>query len=180
MTLANIDRITRAGKLISYSAFVVCLASAAVAAERTVAVFPFEIERGTVIPGAPQKLEAEEARLAATTARLRELMDSSDHFHVIDATAKDADAAAANLQACGNCASRFAADLGADIAVTGFIHKVSELILSINVNVHEAGTARALTSASVDLRGNTDESWRRGIDYLWKNLLSKRMEALPK
>jgi hypothetical protein len=66
--------------------------------------------------------------------------------------------------------------VGATYAFTGTVHKVSELILSINVYVHEAVTSKPVTSASVDLRGNTDESWRRGIDYLYKNVLSSRLE----
>jgi hypothetical protein len=28
-----------------------------------------------------------------------------------------------------------------------------------------------LTARSIDIRGNTDESWRRGLDYLLRNYL---------
>ncbi|ESZ28021.1 hypothetical protein X734_10525 [Mesorhizobium sp. L2C084A000] len=34
--------------------------------------------------------------------------------------------------------------------------------------------------ASVDSRGNTDETWRRGIDRLYKNVLSSKLEKLFK
>jgi hypothetical protein len=48
-----------------------------------------------------------------------------------------AKAAAANLQACGNCANDFAAAVG-EYAFTGVVFKVSELVLSMNVFVREA------------------------------------------
>jgi hypothetical protein len=51
---------------------------------------------------------------------------------------------------------------------------------ALNVYVRDVATARPATSASVDLRGNTDESWRRGIDYLYRKILSSRLEQLKK
>ena len=63
-------------------------------------------------------------------------------------------------------------ELGADYAFTGVVYKVSELVLSMSVLVHEAATSQPMTSATVDLRGNTDEFWRRAIDYLYRNVLS--------
>jgi len=105
---------------------------------------------------------------------------ASAGFEVVDIAPVAAKASAANLQACGNCADVFAHELGADYAFTGVVHKVSELVLSMHVFVHEAGTSQPLASASVDMRGNTDESWRRAIVYLYKNVLSRRLETLPK
>ncbi len=77
-------------------------------------------------------------------------------------------AAAANLQSCGDCADDFARELGADYAVTGVVYKVSELVLSMNVRVRDAASSTPLTSAVVDMRGNTDRIWRRAIDYLYR------------
>jgi len=112
--------------------------------------------------------------------RLRDHLAKSGKFQPVDTTTVAEKAAASNLQACGNCADSLARDVGASYAFTGTVHKVSELILSINVYVHEAATSKPVTGASVDLRGNTDESWRRGIDYLYKNVLSARLEKLLK
>jgi hypothetical protein len=50
----------------------------------------------------------------------------------------------------------------------------------MSVLVHEAGTSQPVASATVDLRGNTDESWRRAIDYLYRKVLSARLERLNK
>jgi hypothetical protein len=54
-------------------------------------------------------------------------------------------------------------------AMRCWIQKVSNLILNINVEVRtEAGATRY--RGSVDIRGNTDESWLRGVRRLAENL----------
>jgi len=111
--------------------------------------------------------------------RLRRHLAKSG-FGVVDITPVAPKAAATNLQSCGPCADGFAHDLGADYAVTGVVYKVSELILSMSVRVHDAAAAAPLTSAVVDMRGNTDEAWRRAVDYLYRNILSPRLEKLNK
>lgn len=143
------------------------------------AVFDFELEHGSLVPGTPDRREAEENRLRMVGESLREQLAASG-FEIVDISPVAAKASAANLQACGNCADDFAREVGADYAFTGVVHKVSELVLSMHVYVHDAATSRPLTSASVDMRGNTDESWRRAVSYLYRNLLSERLEKLDK
>lgn len=144
-----------------------------------VAVFEFELEHGDLVPGVPSKKEAEDKRRKMISGRLRDHLAKSG-FDVVDTRPFAAKAAAANLQACGDCADDFARELGADYAFTGVVYKVSELVLSMSVLVHEAATSQPVTSATVDLRGNTDESWRRAVDYLYRNVLSARLETLKK
>lgn len=144
-----------------------------------VAVFEFELQHGDLVPGAPSKKEAEDKRRALISERLRDHLAKSG-FDLVDTTPFAGKVAAVNLQACGNCADDFARELGADYAFTGVVYKVSELVLSMSVLVHEAATSRPVTSATVDLRGNTDESWRRAIDYLYRNVLVARLEKLKK
>jgi len=61
--------------------------------------------------------------------------------------------------------------LGADFAVSGWVQKVSNLILNMNIIVRDAKSARVILLKSVDIRGNTDESWSRAIDWLVRNQL---------
>ena len=144
------------------------------------AVFEFELQHGDPVPGTPDKRDAEAARLKMIAQRLRDDLAKSGKFEVADIAPVAAKAAAANLQACGDCANDFAKEIGADYAFTGVVFKVSELILSMNVFVRDAATGKPVTSAVVDLRGNTDESWSRGIDYLYKRLLGPRLaKQLP-
>ncbi len=51
--------------------------------------------------------------------------------------------------------------------------EVSNLILNLNVGIREADGKRKVFAASVDIRGNTDESWRHGIRYLIKRKMFK-------
>ena len=142
------------------------------------AVFDFEIIRSNVIAGVREDRAAEVGRLAMIGARLREQLAADGRFDLVDIAPAAARAAASNLQSCGGCAGDFAKELGAGIAVTGTVQKVSELILNINVYMRDAETHQPLAVVSVDIRGNTDESWRRGIDYLYKNVLTPRLAKL--
>ena len=66
---------------------------------------------------------------------------------------------------------QLALKLGADLAVTGVVQKVSALILNINIYVRDTHSGQLIASMSVDLRGNTDESWSRAMNYLLRNRL---------
>lgn len=179
MTLAQLLPIANPITFLLTTSLVASVAPGAAHAESKVAVFEFELQHGDLVPGTPSKKEAEDKRRAAISELLRGHLAESG-FEVVDTTPFAAKAAASNLQACGNCADDFARELGADYSFTGVVYKVSELVLSMHVIVHEAATSRPVASASVDLRGNTDESWRRAMDYLYRNVLSARLEVLKK
>jgi Protein of unknown function (DUF2380) len=49
--------------------------------------------------------------------------------------------------------------------------KVSNLILNINVYMEDARAGKLQFVKSVDIRGNSDETWRRGLDYLLRHYL---------
>jgi hypothetical protein len=179
MSLAQLSSIANPAGLLFTASLTVGVAVSAAHAASKAAVFEFELQHGALVPGTPSKKEAEDKRRAMISEQLREHLAKSG-FEVVDTQPFAAKAAAANLQACGNCADDFAWALGADYAFTGVVYKVSELVLSMSVLVHDAQTSKPLTSATVDLRGNTDESWRRAIDYLYCNVLSARLEKLNK
>jgi hypothetical protein len=47
--------------------------------------------------------------------------------------------------------------------VVSEVQKVSNLILAINLYVFDAATGEQLRGQAVDVRGNTDDSWLRGM-----------------
>jgi hypothetical protein len=59
--------------------------------------------------------------------------------------------------------------LGADYAVVSEVQKVSNLILTMNVVVRDAETGAQVRARAVDIRGNTDDTWQRGMRYLLRN-----------
>jgi hypothetical protein len=71
-----------------------------------------------------------------------------------------------NPAECYGCELRMAQALGADYAIVSEVQKVSNLILAMNVMVRDAETGEEIRGLAVDIRGNTDESWSRGIRYV--------------
>lgn len=75
------------------------------------------------------------------------------------------------LGECGGCELDFGAELGVDEIAWINVQKVSNLILNLNVYIADVKTKRMTFVRSVDIRGNTDESWSRSLAYLVKNYL---------
>ena len=145
--------------------------SPAAAAPRTIAVFDFELI-DTSLEGSVNGPRADEqTRLADVSNRLRQRLAESGQFALTDMAPVAAEAHANNLQACGGCDVRLARKVGAELALTGTVQKVSNLILNMNIYVRDAGSGQAVAAASADLRGNTDESWSRAVDWLVRNRL---------
>ena len=143
-------------------------ATSASAEPRTAAVFDFQYARGS--PSEPG--DAERARLTRISAQFRDLLAKTGRYRIVstDPVAEDV-AKSADLRTCGGCADDFARKLGAQTVITGEVQKVSNLILNINVYVRDLASGAAETAYSVDLRGNTDVSFDRGIRYLVDNRL---------
>ena len=136
-----------------------------------VAVFDFEL-LDTSLQGEVDGPRADEQRrLKEVTEQLRKALAEAGKFVVVDIAPVNAAAHASNLQACGGCDVQYARQLGADLAITGLVQKVSALILNMNIYLRDAHTGQPITSMSADFRGNTDESWSRAASYLLRNRL---------
>jgi hypothetical protein len=139
------------------------------AAQPKAAVFDFEL-MDMSLESATQRPDEQE-RLKRAGEQLRQGLRESGKFAIVDIAPVRGEAVAANLQACGGCDVRFARRLGADLSVTGVVQKVSNLILNMNVYVHDAHTGQRVAAVSASFRGNTDQSWTRALDYLLRNRL---------
>lgn len=144
------------------------------AAAIKIAVFKFELLDTS--GGPPQ---GEEARIELITDLLRLRLAGSERYDVVDvagvsalANKRQADLAAGGyFSQCNGCEAPIAAALGADRSLSGTVQKVSNLILNINVYIRDANTGEMLEAYSVDIRGNTDQSWTKGISWLVRNRL---------
>jgi hypothetical protein len=154
---------------------------ALLAAPKT-AVLPFEMtidQPPDALPTMPVKPSAEESRrLEQLTAQLRQSLDESGHYEVVDLTP----VAAAVKEAqpffkCDGCEADVARKAGAGLAVTGLVHKVTEALLSISIQVREADTGKIARAGSVSIHENHDEGWARGVRWLVKNRLTPQGEA---
>jgi hypothetical protein len=141
------------------------------AADGRVAVFDFELV-DTSLQGATFGPSGEEyERLASLANELRRRLILTGRFDVVDIAPLAAKARAVNLQNCGGCDALWAREAGAKLAITGWVQKVSNLILNMNIAVRDADTGTLVAGMSVDMRGNTQESWSRALNYLVANRL---------
>jgi len=147
------------------------LAPAHAADPPKLAVFDFEMLDTSLEGQMHGKRSDEQARLMGVGDQLRKELGESGKFQIVDIAPVNAAAHQSHLQACGGCDVKLARQLGAEFYITGVVQKVSNLILNINVYLHDAKTGRLVTAASVDMRGNTEESWSRATRYLVRERL---------
>jgi len=158
----------------------VCSAGSAAEARRSVLVLDFELidEQADVTP-----FPEAEARLAMVTERLRRALADNDIYRVADPAPIAADIEAARqsnytLLDCKGCELDLARKLGADRVLLGWVQRVSNLILNLNIEVRDAATGRTLLSKSADMRGNNDRSWRRAADFIVRDMLDRGQRDL--
>jgi hypothetical protein len=136
-----------------------------------VAVFDFELVDTSLQGEVNGPRSDEKDRLMRAGDQLRKAMAESGKYVIVDIGPVNAAAHGKNLQACGGCDVQYAQQLGADLAITGVVQKVSNLILNMNIYLRNVHTGRLVTSMNADLRGNTDESWSRAMSFLLRNRL---------
>ena len=145
--------------------------SVARADEPKAAVFDFELIDSSLQGEKDGQRADEQARLLRAGDQLRQGLSDSGKYALVDIAPVRAEAHNANLQSCGGCDVQFAQKLGADLAITGTVQKVSNLILNMNIYIRNAPTGHLVTAMSADFRSNTDESWSRTVSYLLRNRL---------
>jgi Protein of unknown function (DUF2380) len=78
------------------------------------------------------------------------------------------------LRTCNGCELQIGRELGVERIAIGWVQKVSNLILNINLEVKDVQSGDIVYRKSVDLRSNSDVSWMRGIRYLVDSIEEKR------
>jgi Protein of unknown function (DUF2380) len=147
------------------------LASCGTTVAQSVAVFDFELI-DTSLEGAIRGIRPDEQeRLARLSDQFRQLLRNSGRFSLVDLAPIAGEAQASNLQACGGCDMHLAQRIGAELAITGTVQKVSNLILNMNIYVRDPSSRTTIAAMIADMRGNTDESWSRTLDWLVRNRL---------
>lgn len=164
-------RVTIMRRVFAITALMLMLPKLACADPARVAVFDFELLDTSLQGEVNGPRTDEHDRLMRAGDQLRRELRESGKFDVLDIAKVNAAAHGSNLQACGGCDVQYAKQIGADIAITGTVQKVSNLILNMNLYLRDVQTGRLVTSMSADLRGNTDESWSRAMSYLVRNRL---------
>ena len=124
-----------------------------------VAVFPLEVVDTS---GEPPNAQWP-ARIATVTRLLAERLAASGQYRAVELQPADPDQP---LYRCATCWRVPAQTAGADTAAIAVVHKLSTLIASLHVWLIEVETQKLTWQGAVSLRGDTDEAWRRAMDYI--------------
>lgn len=74
------------------------------------------------------------------------------------------------LHRCAACQIELGKAAGAQWVASGWVYKVSNLILYLNVLIRDVASGEEKLMKSVSIRGNNDRSWERGLRYLVRDL----------
>ncbi|CAE6827701.1 hypothetical protein R75465_06126 [Paraburkholderia aspalathi] len=112
----------------------------------------------------------QQARIEMVSNALREQLRNSRRYHVADNAPASGLIArlgvSQDLNACADCARQVGRKLGVEQVGRCWVQKVSNLILNINLHVEDVASGATVFQRTVDIRGNTDRSWRRGATAL--------------
>ena len=124
--------------------------------------------------------QSQQARAAMASTELRTRVDQRSLYKVADnrpaAALIDSYAKTQDLSACNGCELEIGRKLGVQRVGVCWVQKISNLILNINLRIEDTASGQVVFQRSVDIRGNTDQSWRRGVDAL-VGLLASEPEA---
>ena len=101
-------------------------------------------------------------RLALVSAELARELEARGMYRVLKSSH--------DALGCNGCEIDAAKALGAERVALCWVQKVSNLILNLNLEVLSVASGETLYAKSVDIRGNTDESWLRGVRRLVDNV----------
>jgi len=115
--------------------------------------------------------DAELRRLEALREGFENQLNASGKYRVIPVpeTIKAKIESGQFMGECGGCEISYGKALGSNIGAWIIVQKVSNLILNINLHMVDINSRKTMLVQSVDIRGNTDESWARGLSYLLRH-----------
>jgi hypothetical protein len=134
-----------------------------------IAFFGFELINTSLEP----TTESELHRIDMLDELFRQRLDNSGRFKIvpIPPNVQQKIAAGPEINGCNGCERDYAKSIGANWAAWGTVQKVSNLILNINVYMEDVASGKLEFVKSIDIRGNTDEAWRHGLDYMLRHYL---------
>jgi hypothetical protein len=134
-----------------------------------VAFIGFQLINTSLEPTSP----AEDHRIKMLDQLFQERLAKSGKFKLvpIPPDMQERIAVGPEISGCNGCERDYAKSIGANWAAWGTVQKVSNLILNINLYMEDAPSGKLEFVKSVDIRGNTDESWRHGLDYMLRHYL---------
>jgi len=133
----------------------------------------------------PLTAEKDQNRLALVTEELKLRMQSCPAFSIGLAGPAEAKIALARsrvayLHRCNGCAREIGEAADVQLVLLPWVQKVSNLILNLNGEIRSVATDGVVAARSVDIRGNTDRGWLRGVKALAGRLCDLDGERLSR
>lgn len=158
----------------------VCVAASVAAAAERPALVILDVEL-TGDLGGPEYAAEHEARLNTASAKLRESIDRTGMYRLIDtAPARETiariEARHRYLHDCNGCDLEIGRQLGADQVMVTWVYRVSALVLSLHYEIHDVASEQVLASKTFAFRGDNDTAWLRAIDYMVRDLQESRSQ----
>jgi hypothetical protein len=156
-------------------------APASAAGPKSLALMDFELIDEMRQYESAQARRETDRRLVLITSELAKELASRGMYRVVDpapaAPLIEKLKASYELRACNGCEIDIGKALGAERVALCWVQKVSNLILNINIEVHSVPTGQRVYAKSVDIRGNTDEAWLRGVRRLVDNIQERNQHT---
>jgi hypothetical protein len=125
--------------------------------------------------GGPQFTAEHEARLRMESDTLRQQLEQSGLYTVMDSTPAQPlitklKSQQSYLHDCNGCDLEIGRQLGANQVLVTWVDRVSGLILSLTYEFHDVSSGQIVGRKSYDFRGDNDSAWTHAIKYMVRDL----------
>ena len=125
--------------------------------------------------GGPQLSAEHAARLRMESDKLRQELQLSGLYRVVDTSTAQAlitrlNSQYAYLHDCNGCDLEIGKQLAADQVLVTWVDRVSGLILSLTYEFHDVASGQIVGRKSYDFRGDNDSAWTHAVTYMVRDL----------
>ncbi|MES9991299.1 MAG: DUF3280 domain-containing protein [Candidatus Thiodiazotropha sp.] len=146
-------------------------ASAVAIENERLVVLPFEIVDNTPAPGGEQR---NQKMLDMLTNFIGESINDKGIFDVVSQSqvneAVDAAQLGTYIRNCNRCEYDLAKSMAGDKVMTGWIYKMSILVLTMHIEVKDVESGKTLIRKAYDFRGDNEQAWLRAAGYMVRDL----------
>jgi hypothetical protein len=136
-----------------------------------IAVLPFEIVDNTPVPGGEAR---NDEMLEKLTLFITDTIDEEGLFQVVPHTSvlqvvEDAQLGT-YIRNCNRCEFDLAREMQSDKVMTGWIYKMSILVLTMHIEIKDVDSEKILIKKAYDFRGDNEKAWLRAAKYMLRDL----------
>jgi hypothetical protein len=136
-----------------------------------IAVLPFEIVDNTPVPGGEAR---NDKMLEKLTRYITDAIEKEGIFQVVPHASVEEVVEDAQLgtyiRNCNRCEFDLAREMKSDKVMTGWIYKMSILVLTMHIEIKDVGSEKTLIKKAYDFRGDNEKAWLRAAKYMVRDL----------